>query len=124
MSFTEQANKIFNRAINDYHLTDDVNTPIHNPYAKDTIEHSLYLKCWIDTVQWHYEDIIRDPHIDPAFKVEAVLYAIFGIRVLDRCIDIISEMIVVNSTLENQISLFCKCHGSCFIPQNYRKFFK
>jgi len=65
MSFTEQANKIFNRAINDYHLTDDVNTPIHNPYAKDTIEHSLYLKCWIDTVQWHYEDIIRDPHIDP-----------------------------------------------------------
>ena len=65
MSFTEQANQIFNRAINDYHLTDDVNTPIHNPYSKDSIEHSLYLKCWIDTVQWHYEDIIRDPHIDP-----------------------------------------------------------
>lgn len=65
MSFTEQANPIFNRAIADYHLTDDVNTPIRNPYHKDTIEHSLYLKCWIDTVQWHYEDIIRDPHIDP-----------------------------------------------------------
>ena len=65
MSFTEQANPIFNRAIADYHLTDDVNTPIRNPYKKDTIEHSLYLKCWIDTVQWHYEDIIRDPHIDP-----------------------------------------------------------
>ena len=65
MSFTEQANQIFNRAIADYHLTDNVDTPIRNPYQKDTIEHSLYLKCWIDTVQWHYEDIIRDPHIDP-----------------------------------------------------------
>ena len=65
MSFTEQANPIFNRAIADYHLTDNVDTPIRNPYQKDTIEHSLYLKCWIDTVQWHYEDIIRDPHIDP-----------------------------------------------------------
>ena len=65
MSFTENANQIFNRAINDYHLTDDVNTPIHNPYVKDSIEYSLYLKCWIDTVQWHYEDIIRDPHINP-----------------------------------------------------------
>ena len=65
MSFTEQANQIFNRVIADYHLTDDVNTTIKNPYQKDTIEYSLYLKCWIDTVQWHYEDIIRDPHIDP-----------------------------------------------------------
>ena len=65
MSFTEKANQIFNRAINDYHLTDDVNTPIQNPYKKDSIESMLYLKCWIDTVQWHFEDIIRDPHIDP-----------------------------------------------------------
>ena len=66
MSFTEQANKIFNQAISDYHLTDNVDTPISNPYQSDTIEHSLYLKCWIDTVQWHFEDIIRDPNIDPA----------------------------------------------------------
>ena len=65
MSFTEQANKIFNQAIKDYHLTDNVDTPIRNPYERDTIEYRLYLKCWIDTVQWHYEDIIRDPHIDP-----------------------------------------------------------
>ena len=65
MSFTEKANPIFERAIADYHLTDDVNTPIKNPYQKDSIENRLYLKCWIDTVQWHYEDIIRDPHIDP-----------------------------------------------------------
>ena len=65
MSFTEQANKIFCQAISDYHLTDDINTPIHNPYDRDSIEYSLYLKSWIDTVQWHFEDIIRDPHIDP-----------------------------------------------------------
>ena len=65
MSFTQEANKIFNQAITDYHLTDNVDTPIKNPYDRDSIEYSLYLKCWIDTVQWHYEDIIRDPHIDP-----------------------------------------------------------
>ena len=65
MSFTEQANKIFNQAIRDYHLTDNVDTSIQNPYSRDSIERSLYLKCWIGTVQWHLEDIIRDPHIDP-----------------------------------------------------------
>lgn len=65
MSFTEKANRIFNQAIEDYHLTDNVDTPIRNPYQKDAIEYSLYLKCWIDTVQWHFEDLIRDPHIDP-----------------------------------------------------------
>ena len=65
MTFTEQANKIFIQAIQDYHLTDNVDTPIHNPYDRDSIDYQLYLKCWIDTVQWHFEDIIRDPHIDP-----------------------------------------------------------
>ena len=66
MTFTEKANKIFQQAIRDYHLTDHVDTDINNPYGRETIEHSLYLKCWIDTVQWHLEDIIRDPHINPA----------------------------------------------------------
>ena len=65
MSFTEHCNEIFNQAITDYHIKDDVNTPINNPYDRDSIENRLYLKCWIDTVQWHFEDIIRDPHIDP-----------------------------------------------------------
>ena len=65
MSFTQDCNRIFNKVINDYHLTDNIDTPINNPYKRDTIENRLYLKCWIDTVQWHYEDIIRDPHIDP-----------------------------------------------------------
>ena len=65
MSFTKEANKVFNQAIRDYHLKDHVDTPINNPYERDSIEYRLYLKCWIDTVQWHLEDIIRDPHIDP-----------------------------------------------------------
>jgi hypothetical protein len=65
MSFTQEANQIFVQAIRDYHLKDHVDTPINNPYDRDTIEYSLYLKCWIDTVQWHLEDIIRDPHINP-----------------------------------------------------------
>lgn len=66
MSFTEHSNKVFNQAIRDYHLTDNVDNPINNPYDRDSIEFNLYMKCWIDTVQWHLEDIIRDPHIDLA----------------------------------------------------------
>lgn len=65
MSFTQQCNEIFNKAIDDYHVTDNVDMPINNPYERDSIDNRLYLKCWIDTVQWHLEDIIRDPHIDP-----------------------------------------------------------
>ena len=65
MSFTEHSNLIFGQAIRDYHLTDNVDTPMNNPYERGTIDYNLYMKCWIDTVQWHFEDIIRDPHIDP-----------------------------------------------------------
>ena len=70
MSFTKKANQIFIQAIRDYHLKDDVNTPISNPYENGTIEFDLYSKCWIDTVQWHLEDIIRDPHIIHADALE------------------------------------------------------
>jgi hypothetical protein len=65
MNFVEQANRIFAQAVRDYHLTDDVDAPVNNPFEAGTIEFDLYLKNWIDTVQWHLEDIIRDPHIDP-----------------------------------------------------------
>ena len=65
MTFSQLCNKVFNLAINDYHVKDNVDTQINNPYNRDSIENRLYLKCWIDTVQWHLEDIIRDPHIDP-----------------------------------------------------------
>ena len=65
MSFTQDSNRIFNQAIHDYHVKDNIDTPICNPFEEGTIDNRLYLKCWIDTVQWHFEDIIRDPEIDP-----------------------------------------------------------
>ena len=65
MTFTENCNRVFDMAIRDYHVTDNIDTPIKNPFERDSIENRLYLKCWIDTVQWHFEDIIRDPHINP-----------------------------------------------------------
>lgn len=65
MNFTELCNSIFVQVISDYHKTDNVDTPINNPYEEKSIEYYLYLKNWIDTVQWHFEDIIRDPAINP-----------------------------------------------------------
>jgi len=62
---TTKAYQIFEQSIEDYHRFDSVDQPISNPYKKRDIEHLFYLKNWIDTVQWHYEDIIRDPHINP-----------------------------------------------------------
>ena len=56
---------VFEESIYRYHVLDSVDTPINNPYHKDKLEHLLYLKNWIDAVQWHLEDIIRNPAIDP-----------------------------------------------------------
>ena len=72
MKFTEEAWKIFNDSIRDYHIHDDVDTPEKNPYHKNTLEWLLYAKNWIDTVQWHLEDIIRDENISPeeALKIK------------------------------------------------------
>lgn len=65
--FSERANQLFIEVIEKYHELDDVYQAFENPYdAKtETLQHLLYRKCWIDTVQWHYEDLIRDPHIIP-----------------------------------------------------------
>ena len=71
--FTENANRIFNRAIDDYHRFDDVDHPVENPFDEGSLDHLLYMKNWVDTVQWHLEDIIRDPQIDP---VEALASAL------------------------------------------------
>ena len=65
MNFTETAWKVFNQSIEDYHVLDHVDTPINNPYELNSLERILYAKNWIDTVQWHLEDIIRDENIDP-----------------------------------------------------------
>ena len=58
-------NKIFDEVINKYHVLDNVDQPFENPYNKSKLEHLLYKKSWVDTVQWHYEDIIRLPDINP-----------------------------------------------------------
>ena len=63
--FSKLAYSVFEQSIRDYHQFDNVDQPINNPFPKEKIEHLLYLKNWIDTVQWHFEDIIRDPNIDP-----------------------------------------------------------
>jgi hypothetical protein len=64
--FTTRANAIFQEVIEKYHIINKVDQPFENKYSEsDLLEHLLFRKCWIDTVQWHYEDIIRDPQIDP-----------------------------------------------------------
>jgi hypothetical protein len=68
--FAEFAFPIFERCINEYHVIDDVYQPALNPYEKGSIEYLLYAKNWVDTVQWHYEDIIRDPQIDPVAALD------------------------------------------------------
>lgn len=65
MILTEKAWEIFNQSIQDYHINDDVNAQLKNPFPSDSLDHLLYRKNWIDTVQWHLEDIIRDPEIEP-----------------------------------------------------------
>lgn len=65
MTFAENCNAVFDRSTADYHIEDDVDAVEVNPYPADTIDHVLYAKNHIDAVQWHLEDIIRDPNIDP-----------------------------------------------------------
>ena len=66
--FSDKANQVFREVIEYYHQEDDVNQDFNNPYEKQNhlLDHLLFRKCWIDTVQWHLEDIIRDPNIEPA----------------------------------------------------------
>lgn len=65
-TFAARCYEIFETSTRDYHKTDNVDAPSQNPYADaSSIEHTLYAKNWIDAVQWHLEDIIRDPEIDP-----------------------------------------------------------
>lgn len=65
-------NKVFQESIINYHVTDDIQTPCPNPYTAGSIEHILFAKNWIDTVQWHMEDLIRVADIDPkeALKIK------------------------------------------------------
>lgn len=65
MKFAEKCYSIFEQSVADYHIDDDVDAPSRQPYAEGIIENVLYAKNRIDAVQWHLEDIIRDPDIDP-----------------------------------------------------------
>ena len=56
---------IFMEVINLYHVTDNIDSGFANPYELNTLKNLLFEKCWIDTVQWHLEDIIRKPDLDP-----------------------------------------------------------
>ena len=64
-SFSFNAIKIFKQSIDKYHLINSIDQPLKNPYPVNSINYLLYKKNWIDTVQWHYEDLIRDPKINP-----------------------------------------------------------
>ena len=66
IKISKKAIEIFEKSVNDYHVYDDITRNPNNPFENKSFEHLLYEKNWIDTVQWHYEDIIRDPDIDPS----------------------------------------------------------
>ena len=68
--FAAFAFSIFDQSIKAYHIIDDVYQPVQNPYEKGSIDSLLFAKNWVDTVQWHYEDIIRDPNIDPVAALD------------------------------------------------------
>ena len=85
MSFTENAWKIFNQSVEDYHIKDDVNSQENNPFQTGSLEWILYSKNWIDTVQWHLEDIIREEDIDPTEALK-----------IKRRIDALKEQILWN----------------------------
>ena len=70
MISASQCFPIFNACIQQYHVTDSVNQPLQNPYEKSSFEALLFHKCWVDTVQWHFEDLIRDPKIVPNAGME------------------------------------------------------
>ena len=62
---SERCNQIFEQVVNDYHVYNDIDRVYKNPYTEGTFDNILYDKCWIDTAQWHMEDEIRNPAIDP-----------------------------------------------------------
>lgn len=84
--FATRANEIFDLSVADYHKHDDVDAPSENPFEKGSLEYILYDKNYVDAVQWHLEDIIRDPEIDP---VEALKLK----RRIDRSNQVRTDMV-------------------------------
>jgi hypothetical protein len=63
MTFSQEANKVFEKAVADYHVTDAIDAPYENPYEPGSLNHTLYEKCRVDAAQWHMEDVVRDPEV-------------------------------------------------------------
>ena len=70
MSFSQNANEVFDNAVRTYHVTDSIDAPCANPYPGGSLEATLFAKCWVDAAQWHMEDLIRVPDLDPAAGME------------------------------------------------------
>ena len=69
-NISNKALEIFKTVIDQYHVLNTVDQIAINPFSEGTFNYLLYKKNWIDTVQWHYEDLIRDPNIDPKKGME------------------------------------------------------
>jgi hypothetical protein len=63
-------NEVFLQSVKDYHILNDVDAIMKNPFDQSDLQHLFYWKNYIDTVQWHLEDIVRDPQIDPVKGLE------------------------------------------------------
>lgn len=64
------AYSIFEQSVNEYHVLDRTDQPYNNPHPPKSLQHLMYRKNWIDTIQWHFEDLIRDPAISPVKALE------------------------------------------------------
>ncbi|NCN08463.1 MAG: DUF4254 domain-containing protein [Leptospira sp.] len=51
---------VFQKSVIDWHKEEK---PSNNPYDPQSIDHTLYQKNQVDTIQWHIEDEIRRPDI-------------------------------------------------------------
>ena len=65
-----EAYSIFEQSVIEYHVLDRIDQPYKNPHPPKSLAHLMYRKNWIDTIQWHYEDLIRDPGINPVKALE------------------------------------------------------
>ena len=72
MSFSESCYRIFEQATEAYHTTDNINATVHNPYPVNSFEFYLYLKHWVDAVQWHLLNIIHQPDQEAGKVLEVV----------------------------------------------------
>ncbi len=70
MTISTICNQVFLQSVKDYHIHNDVDAQMNNPFEQSSLEHLFYWKNYIDTVQWHLEDIVRDPNIDPVNGLE------------------------------------------------------